>query len=190
MCPLRKTLRSLRKCGINAFTHLFLIPATMKKHLFLLLFCTWLFGCQNEDPAPDPKSSITVTWDGARYRSSLLQLGNSQSISDGFSIEEAAQFGSTLTLVVNYLGGCSPHQFELLGPEEAPTNGELRLILIHKRLGDTCTRSRFETLTFNLANNPLGLNSNQISQLNLRVVNGVDNRVTAVEKATTPPKGE
>ena len=61
--------------------------------------------------------------------------------------------GDSLILDVSYSGGCSPHDFYLLGDcgWQASANPQMEAILVHDGHGDTCEAYLTQTLRFDLS---------------------------------------
>ncbi len=111
----------------------------MKRIVFL--FCSLLaLGCASSQKLTKDETQVPPKIKG--------QLGTSDRESALFSIESATISGNTLTVVVNYSGGCGEHTFTCFGStmisKSLPPRRAIQLV--HDNHGDNCRQLITDTL--------------------------------------------
>jgi hypothetical protein len=97
-------------------------------------------------------------------------LGDNNQNSISTTINNVVLKDNTLEISINYTGGCAKHEFELIGSEMiAKSLPPIRSInLIHRTIDEeSCKRSMFDTLYFDITNLAYQKTSGSVIKLNL-----------------------
>lgn len=110
----------------------------------IILFCLTIIVvscgiCKHKKQNPDQTNPSTMI---------TASIGETDQTSDNFSITDVRVKGNTLSIDVNYSGGCEEHQFEMVGSKNiAKSLPPIRSIqLVHKANGDKCKKLVMQTI--------------------------------------------
>jgi hypothetical protein len=129
----------------------------------LILFCC--ASSQKVNQNPENNTHLVNTSD---IKIAILGDNNKNSIST--TINKVVLKDNILEISVNYTGGCAKHEFELIGSDLISKSlPPIRSInLIHKTLEEeSCKRSIFDTLYFDLSNLAYQKTNGSVIKLNL-----------------------
>ena len=147
----------------------------MKKIIYFLVLSLFFVACE-EDKVNIPQSltdqsDITVTLDMQRFHA----FGNDRN-SDDFDIRNVHRDGDVIEILVQYGGGCEPHDFEIIWNNEVEElesghNGYniIELFLLHNANGDLCEAALRDTLYISLNDLDPSVNWDQYA---VRIQNG------------------
>ncbi|MEQ8924937.1 MAG: hypothetical protein RLO81_03940 [Fulvivirga sp.] len=146
-------------------------------NLLILFVFIGLAACSEDDAAqiPNDKSSLLQTGQG-EFNDVLDDIKKGEKTSDSFTIFAVKVENNILLIDVGYAGGCETHEFELIWPEVIITiyPYQFGVILNHNANGDLCEAFIKETLSYDLTDNPLGLNDQSIQDMKITIINGSD----------------
>jgi hypothetical protein len=129
----------------------------MKKILYMLLVPLLWTACEEDNPEPAVEltntSDVTLTADASRFNA----LKDNRS-SDPFEIRNILRDGNIIQVIIQYSGGCEPHEFEVLWNRELDEleNGHYGismtdLMITHNANGDMCEAAITDTLSIALS---------------------------------------
>ena len=147
----------------------------MKKILYILFVPLLWTACEEDNLEPavnlTNNSDVTLTADASRFNA----LKENRS-SDPFEIRNILRDGNIIQVIVQYSGGCEPHEFEVLWNRELDEleNGHYGfsmtdLVITHNANGDLCEAAITDTLAIALHDL-----SNQVDWdfYGVRIING------------------
>ncbi|MFY0624720.1 MAG: hypothetical protein JXR07_00380 [Reichenbachiella sp.] len=137
----------------------------MRPLIFILSILVF-FSCEEENTADDLSVDFNSIQDQQHY-------DNASQETDPFELNWVVLDDWILSLSVSYSGGCEDHDFTLVWPEGilAIYPPQFIVFVTHDGNGDLCEAYPTETLTFDLSNNPLGLNLETLQAAKFGVVN-------------------
>jgi hypothetical protein len=127
-----------------------------------------LFSCSNAKKMNQNPENNTNLVNSSNIKIAILGDNNQNSIST--TINNVVLKDNTLEISINYTGGCAKHEFELIGSEMiAKSLPPIRSInLIHRTIDEeSCKRSMFDTLYFDITNLAYQKTSGSVIKLNL-----------------------
>ncbi|MFY7668057.1 MAG: hypothetical protein ACOVQG_04895 [Crocinitomicaceae bacterium] len=127
-----------------------------------------LFSCSNAKKMSQNPENNTHLVNSSDIKIAILGDNNQNSIST--TINNVVLKDNLLEISINYTGGCSKHEFELVGSEMISKSlPPIRSInLIHKTLDEeSCKRTMYDTLYFDITNLAYQKTSGSVIKLNL-----------------------
>jgi hypothetical protein len=127
-----------------------------------------LFSCSNAKKMSQKMENNSNSVNPSEMKIALLGDNNQSSLQT--TINEVVLNGNILKLSIGYTGGCTQHQFDLIGNEMISKSlPPIRSInLIHKtNEEESCKRAMYDTLYFDISNLAYQKSNGSVIKLNL-----------------------